>query len=54
MDFEEVYKVASDMVLACQNMGENVDTFLDSMDKIDYFIKYPDVVKKIREDFGND
>lgn len=54
MDFEEVYKVASDMILACQNMGGDVNTFLASMDKIDYFIKYPEVVKKIREDFGND
>ena len=30
----------------------NIDTFLSTMDKIDYFIKYPDVVKKIREDYG--
>lgn len=54
MEFEEVYKVASNMVLACKDMGGDVKTFLDSMDKIDYFIKYPDVVKKVREDYKND
>lgn len=54
MSFDEVYKVAVDMVLACKEMGGDVKTFLATMDKIDYFIKYPDVVKKIREDYCDD
>ena len=54
MSFDEVYKVAVDMVLACKEMGGDVKTFLATMDKIDYFIKYPDVVRKIREDYCND
>lgn len=54
MEFEEVYKVATNMILAYSEMGGNAKTFVDSIDKIDYFIKYPDVVKKIREDFEND
>lgn len=54
MEFEEVYKVAMNMVLAYEEMGGDIRTFLDSMDKIDYFVKYPDVVKKIREDYKND
>lgn len=54
MEFEEVYKVAMNMVLAYAEMGGDTCIFLDSMDKIDYFVKYPDVVKKIREDYKNE
>lgn len=54
MEFEEVYKVAVNMILAYKEMGGDTQTFLDSLDKIDYFVKYPDVVKKIREDYKND
>ena len=52
MTFEEVYKVAENMIDAYRKIDGNIDTFLSTMDKIDYFIKYPDVVKKIREDYG--
>ncbi len=54
MEFEDVYKVAVDMVLAYKELGGEVDVFLSTMDKIDYFVRYPDVVKKVREDYGND
>ena len=52
MKFEEVYKVAENMIAAYQEIGGDIATFLGTMDKIDYFVKYPDVVKKIREDYG--
>lgn len=51
MDFEEVYKVAESMISAYKEMGGDISIFLDTLDKIDYFVKYPDVVKKIREDY---
>ena len=51
MDFEEVYKVAESMISAYKEMGGDISTFLNTLDKIDYFVKYPDVVKKIREDY---
>lgn len=51
MGFEEVYKVAEDMIAAYRNIDGNINTFLDNIDKIDYFSKYPEVVKKIREDY---
>lgn len=51
MEFEEVYKVAESMIAAYREMGGDISTFLDTLDKIDYFIKYPDVVKKVREDY---
>lgn len=51
MEFEEVYKVAENMIAAYKEMGGDIRTFLETLDKIDYFIKYPDVVKKVREDY---
>lgn len=51
MEFEEVYKVAKNMIAAYKEMGGDIRTFLETLDKIDYFIKYPDVVKKVREDY---
>lgn len=54
MSFEEVYKVAENMIASCKEMGESVQIFLASLDKIDYFMKYPDVIKKIREDYKNE
>lgn len=51
MEFEEVYRVAESMISAYREMGGNVSTFLETMDKIDYFVKYPDVIKKVREDY---
>ena len=32
----------------------DISTFLDSIDKIDFFVKYPEVVEKIKEDYGSD
>lgn len=54
MTFDDVYKVATDMIESLKDMGEDIAHFLDTIDKIDYFAKYPDVVKKIREDYYND
>lgn len=52
MEFDEVYKVAEDTISAYIAMGKDISEFLNGMDKLDYFVKYPDVVKKIREDYG--
>ena len=54
MEFEEVYKVAEDMIASYKSIGGDIKVFLQTIDKIDYFVKYPDVIKKIREDYGND
>lgn len=54
LEFDDAYKVATDMILSIKSMNGSIPAFLDSMDKIDFFIKYPDVVKKIREDYEND
>lgn len=54
MEFDEVYNVAVNMIAACREMGGDVKTFISTLDKIDYFVKYPEVVKRIREDYEND
>lgn len=54
MSFEDVYKVAVDTITAYKNTGGDIRTLLDTMDKIDYFAKYPEVIKKVREEYSND
>jgi hypothetical protein len=54
LEYEEVYQIAEDMVNGLKASGEDVDTFLTTIDKLDFFVSYPDVVKKIREVYRND
>ncbi len=51
---EEVYRVGIDMIASLQSIGGNVDVFLSSMDKNDFFMKYPETIKKIKEEYEND
>ena len=53
MEFEKVYAVAIDMINSIKEINGDVAQFINTMDKRDFFIKYPDVVKKIREDFAS-
>ena len=54
LEFEEVYNVAVSMISNIKDTGMEIDTFLHNMPSIDFFAKYPDVIKKIREDYSND
>lgn len=54
LDTNEVYIMAEQMVNQIEDMGGDVEAFLKTMDKMDFFIKYPDVVSQIREVYGND
>jgi hypothetical protein len=54
LEFDEVYKVAADMIQSIKEIDGDIATFISSMDKIDFFIKYPEVVEKIKEDYGSD
>ena len=54
MEFDEVYQVGADMVEAYKKMGRNISHLLKNLDQIDYFVRYPEVVKKIREDYGDE
>ncbi len=54
LEFEDAYKVGCDMIDSVKAINGDVKVFLDSLDKIDFFIKYPEVVAKIREDFSDD
>ena len=42
------------MISNIKDAGMEIDTFLHNMPSIDFFAKYPDVIKKIREDYSND
>ncbi len=54
MEFDEAYQVASDMISSINSMNGDVRSFIKSLDKIDFFLKYPDVVAKIREEYSDD
>ena len=54
LETNEVYGMAEQMVHQIENMGGDVAAFLKTIDKMDFFIKYPDVVSQIREVYGND
>ena len=51
---DSVYEIADQMVQQIISGGGNVQQFLKTMDKIDFFVKYPDVVSKIREVYAYD
>lgn len=54
LDFDQVYKIGADMIEASRILGTDVELFLATLDKVDFFAKYQDVVEKLRGDFSND
>lgn len=54
LETNDVYLVAEQMVQQLESIGGDVKSFLKNMDKMDFFIKYPDVVSRIREVYNND
>lgn len=49
-----MYVIADQMVQQIEAIGGDVSSFIKTMDKMDFFIKYPDVVRQIREVYEND
>lgn len=54
LETNDVYLVAEQMVQQLESIGGDVKSFLKNMDKMDFFLKYPDVVSQIREVYDND
>lgn len=54
LEFDKAYQVAVDMIASVRSIGGDIPVFLATMDQLDFFVKYPDVVSKVREDFAND
>lgn len=54
LDFDEVYGIAVNTIEQMKAIGLPIDSFLDNLDKNDFYAKYPDVVKRIRKEYGND
>ena len=54
LESNEVYLIAELMVQQVETMDGDVSAFLKTMDKMDFFIKYPSVVRQIREVYDND
>ena len=51
LEYEEVYNIAIDMIESIKEINGDIPLFLDSIDNIDFFMKYPNVVKDLREDY---
>lgn len=54
LKFHEVYKTAVNMIDYIKSTNGNIKEFLNKMNLYDCFIKYPDVVKVIREEFEDE
>ena len=54
LDASDVYCMAERMVHKVEEMGLDVNAFLKTMDRMDFFVKYPTVVTQIREVYEND
>lgn len=54
LENNDVYLIADQMVQQVGAMGGDVSAFINTMDKMDFFIKYPDVVRQIKEVYDND
>ena len=54
LENNDVYAIADQMVQQVEAMGGDVAAFIKTMDMMDFFIKYPDVVRQIKEVYDND
>lgn len=54
LEFDEVYKIAINMIDYLKETGGDIRSFINKLDKYDFFIKYPDVVKAIRKEYENE
>lgn len=54
LEFKEVYGVAIEMIESIKKTDGDVQQFIKKIDKYDYFLNYPDVIKAIREEYENE
>lgn len=54
LENNDVYIIADQMIKQIETSGGDVSAFLKIIDRMDFFIKYPDVVHQLREVYKND
>lgn len=54
LEFHDVYETAKNMIEYLRNTEGDITSFLKKMDTYDCFIRYPDVIKAIREEYDYD
>lgn len=54
LENNDVYLMAEQMIQQVEAMNADVSLFINTMDKMDFFISYPEVVRKIREVYGDE
>lgn len=54
LDFDSAYEIADQMVQQIISEGGNLAQFLKTIDQVDFFVKYPEVISRIREVYADD
>lgn len=54
MDFESVYEAGLEMIESAKRRNMDLNQLFNTMENIDFFNKYPEVLKKLKEDFGDE
>lgn len=54
LETDEARQIALQMVQQAQESGGDIPQLLSVMDKMDFFVKYPDVLKDLREEYCHD
>ena len=54
MEIDAAYKIADQIIQQIISSGEDLSQFLKTMDQVDFFVKYPEVISRIREVYADD
>ncbi len=54
LEFDEVYRIALNMIDQIKSVKGDMKTFIETLNNLDFFSRYPEVIKKIKEDFKDD
>lgn len=52
LEEQKVYEMAESMIHQLENQHGDIQSFLSTMNHIDFFVKYPKVIEKIQEVYG--
>ena len=54
MEIDAAYNIADQIIQQIISSGEDLSQFLKTMDQVDFFVKYPEVISRIREGYADD
>lgn len=54
LDFDEVYNIAQSMLSSIKVVNGNIESAINELEKLDFFAKYPEVLKRVKKEHLND